>query len=239
VISKTAGNEEIRRCLHSSRSARTWRSAARAPRQSVPHGRFFWTEYSPFLITDPAGCGVGGPASGRLAVPVSKAGGRLYEHISETAATLLRVRPATSSWESILKAMDCCRSPVYLTLGKSLRYLSLEPRRSLDAYNTGRFRPGVACWRAAWWRPWARYVEVTRRVHSVRYWICPSDGHERLAMMKKVIDARRGQPLIPSISKRGLPEPYAGRAGRANSDAMPFTEGKVGKEVATSPLPRT
>ena len=70
----------------------------------------------------------------------------------------------------------------------------------------------------------ARYVEVTTEYIPFRYWDCHQDGHERLEMMKKIIDGPVSQ-LILDLEQRGLlvgePVHVLGRRGqRADHGAL-------------------
>ena len=106
--------------------------------------------------------------------------------------------------------------------------LSLEPKASFDAYNTGRFGQGCLLARRLV-EAGARYVEVTSEYIPFVYWDTHEHGHERAEDMKKLIDAPVAQ-LIRDLDERGLLDRtlviLASEFGR---DAM--TEGKVGKEV--------
>jgi hypothetical protein len=106
--------------------------------------------------------------------------------------------------------------------------LSLEPKKSFDVYNNGRFGQGCLLARRLV-EAGARYVEVTTEYIPFRYWDSHENGHERAVTMKKTIDAPVTQ-LILDLEERGLLERtlviLASEFGR---DAI--TEGKIGKEV--------
>ena len=117
----------------------------------------------------------------------------------------------------------CCKSPSAKAFD-----LSLEPKKSFDAYNTGRFGQGCLLARRLV-EAGARYVEVTSEYIPFVYWDSHENGHERAAAMKKLIDAPIAQ-LIRDLEERGLLDrTLVVLASEFGRDAM--TEGKVGKEV--------
>ncbi len=106
--------------------------------------------------------------------------------------------------------------------------LSLEPRKSFDAYNTGRFGQGCLLARRLI-EAGARYVEITSEYIPFRYWDSHENGHERARAMKQQIDAPVAQ-LILDLEERGLlNRTLVILASEFGRDAI--TEGKVGKEV--------
>jgi hypothetical protein len=106
--------------------------------------------------------------------------------------------------------------------------LSLEPQKTFDAYNTGRFGQGCLLARRLV-EAGARYVEVTSEYIPFVYWDTHEHGHDRASAMKKVIDAPIAQ-LIRDLDERGLLDrTLVVLASEFGRDAM--TEGKVGKEV--------
>src|SRR5262249_27924157 len=106
--------------------------------------------------------------------------------------------------------------------------LSLEPKPSFDAYNTGRFGQGCQLARRLI-EAGARYVEVTSEYIPFVYWDTHEHGHERTVAMKQLIDAPVAQ-LIRDLEERGLLDrTLVVLASEFGRDAI--TEGKVGKEV--------
>ncbi len=106
--------------------------------------------------------------------------------------------------------------------------LSLEPQRTYDAYNTGRFGQGCLLARRLV-EAGARFVEVTTEYIPFRYWDTHERGHERAKAMKEQIDAPLAQ-LILDLEERGLLDrTLVVLASEFGRDAI--TEGKVGKEV--------
>ena len=106
--------------------------------------------------------------------------------------------------------------------------LSLEPKKSFDVYNNGRFGQGCLLARRLV-EAGARYVEVTTEYIPFRYWDSHENGHERAETMKREIDAPVAQ-LILDLEERGLlNRTLVVLASEFGRDAI--TEGKVGKEV--------
>ena len=186
---------------------------------------FLGTEYAPFLITDPqdAASAVRPPAdlgSARFATRR-----KLYEQI-------LKQEPVYRyggdlQREGLIKSLDAADRLLTSPSAKAFD-LSLEPRPSYDIYNTSRFGQGCLLARRLV-EAGARYVEVTTEYVPFRYWDCHQDGHERLVMMKRVIDGPVAQ-LILDLEERGLLDrTLVVLASEFGRDAI--TEGKVGKEV--------
>ena len=65
--------------------------------------------------------------------------------------------------------------------------LSLEPKESFDAYNTGRFGQGCLLARRLI-EAGARFIEVTSEYIPFKYWDTHDNGHERMIELKKMID---------------------------------------------------
>jgi hypothetical protein len=80
--------------------------------------------------------------------------------------------------------------------------LSLEPKASFDAYNTGRFGQGCLLARRLV-EAGARYVEVSTEYVPFLYWDTHDNGHTRLADLKRMIDAPIAR-LILDLEERGL-----------------------------------
>ena len=129
--------------------------------------------------------------------------------------------------ESLLRSLDSADRLLRSPSAKAFD-LSLEPKPTFDAYNTGRFGQGCLLARRLI-EGGARYVEVTTEYIPFLFWDTHENGHERAATMKQQIDAPIAQ-LILDLEERGLLDTtlvvLASEFGR---DAI--TEGKVGKEV--------
>jgi hypothetical protein len=80
--------------------------------------------------------------------------------------------------------------------------LSLEPKESYDAYNTGRFGQGCLLARRLV-ESGARFVEVTSEYIPFKYWDTHDNGHTRTIDLKKMIDGPVAR-LITDLESRGL-----------------------------------
>ena len=194
--------------------------------QGVPHGRF--PRHRARAVPDrrPAGRGVGRPAAegaGRGAVPQPARAAREAAGAGARLSVRQRLPARVAASDRSTRADRLLRSPSAKAFD-----LSLEPKASFDAYNTGRFGQGCLLARRLV-EAGARYVEVTSEYIPFVYWDTHENGHERAEDMKKLIDAPVAQ-LIRDLEERGLLDRtlviLASEFGR---DAM--TEGKVGKEV--------
>jgi hypothetical protein len=129
--------------------------------------------------------------------------------------------------ESLVRSLDSADRLLRSPSAKAFD-LSLEPRKTFDAYNTGRFGQGCLLARRLI-EGGARYVEVTSEYIPFVYWDTHEHGHERAEDMKKLIDAPVAQ-LIRDLDERGLLDrTLVVLASEFGRDAI--TEGKVGKEV--------
>jgi hypothetical protein len=186
---------------------------------------FLGSEHGPFLIVDPQ------DAASAVRPPKELTDAR-FRSRRELFETLLGQEPVYQyggdfQRESLVKSLDAADRLLKSPSAKAFD-LSLEPKASFDAYNTGRFGQGCLLARRLI-EAGARYVEVTSEYIPFVYWDSHENGHERATAMKKLIDAPVAQ-LIRDLDQRGLLDRtlviLASEFGR---DAL--TEGKVGKEV--------
>jgi uncharacterized protein (DUF1501 family) len=186
---------------------------------------FLGADYGPFLIVDPMD-------AASAARPPRELGSERFASRRELLERLLAHEPVHEyggafQREAVVKSLDAAdrllRSPSAAALD-----LSLEPRRSFDAYNTGRFGQGCLLARRLI-EAGARYVEVTSEYIPFVYWDTHENGHQRVVDMKTVIDAPVAQ-LIRDLDERGLLDrTLVVLASEFGRDAV--TEGKVGREV--------
>jgi uncharacterized protein DUF1501 len=186
---------------------------------------FLGSEHGPFLIVDPQDAASAVRPPKGLGEPRFGSRRELFE-------TLLAQEPVYQyggdfQRQSLVKSFEAAGRLLSSPSAKAFD-LSLEPRQSFDAYNTGRFGQGCLLARRLI-EAGARYVEVTSEYIPFVYWDSHEHGHDRAVAMKKLIDAPVAQ-LIRDLDARGLLDRtlviLASEFGR---DAM--TEGKVGKEV--------
>jgi hypothetical protein len=129
--------------------------------------------------------------------------------------------------ESFLRAMENADRLLQSPAAKAFD-LTLEPKASYDAYNTGRF--GLGCLLARRLaEAGGRFIEVTSEYIPFRHWDTHENGHARAAGMKQSID-RPVARLIRDLDERGLlSRTIVVLASEFGRDMM--TEGKPGKEV--------
>ena len=185
---------------------------------------FLGTEYGPFLIMDPLD-------AARSVRPAHVSDARFRERY-ERYRRLLAESPVAKygsdyQRESLARSVDNAHRLLNSPAAKAFD-LSLEPQKSYDTYNTGRF--GLGCLLARRLvESGARFVEVTTEYIPFRYWDTHENGHERAAGMKKSIDAPVSQ-LILDLEQRGLLDrTLVVLASEFGRDMI--TEGKPGKTV--------
>ncbi len=186
---------------------------------------FLGSEHGPFLITDPQD-------AASAVRPPKELGAERFRSRRQLFEKLLAQEPV-HQYGSDFQRMSLVRSleaaDRLLTSPSAKAFdLSLEPRKTFDAYNTGRFGQGCLLARRLV-EAGARYVEVTSEYIPFVYWDTHEHGHDRVVAMKQVIDAPVAQ-LIRDLEERGLLDrTLVVLASEFGRDAM--TEGKVGKEV--------
>ncbi|HEY3439805.1 MAG TPA: DUF1501 domain-containing protein [Paludibaculum sp.] len=195
------------------------------PLKSFHTSGFLGTEWGPFLITDPR------DAIASVQPPAKMSGGRFqrrYEAYRELAAASPMAREGSSfQRESLLRSMENANRLLQSPASKAFD-LTLEPKGSYDAYNTGRF--GLGCLLARRLvESGARFVEITSEYIPFRHWDSHENGHERAAGMKAQID-RPVARLIRDLERSGhLDRTIVILASEFGRDMM--TEGKPGREV--------
>jgi len=186
---------------------------------------FLGSEHGPFLIVDPQ------DAAAAVRPPKELSEAR-FRSRRELLTKLLAEDPVYRNGsdfqrDSLVKSLDSADRLLRSPSAKAFD-LSLEPKSTFDAYNTGRFGQGCLLARRLV-EAGARYVEVTSEYIPFLYWDSHENGHERAAAMKRIIDAPVAQ-LIRDLDERGLLErTLVVLASEFGRDAI--TEGKVGKEV--------
>ena len=186
---------------------------------------FLGADHGPFLIVDPQD-------AASAVRPPKELGDRRFQSRRELLERLVAQEPVYQyggdfQREAVVKSLDAADRLLRSPSAKAFD-LSLEPKRSFDAYNTGRFGQGCLLARRLV-EAGARYVEVTSEYIPFVYWDTHENGHQRVVDMKKLIDAPVAQ-LIRDLDERGLLDrTLVVLASEFGRDAV--TEGKVGKEV--------
>ena len=186
---------------------------------------FLGTDHGPFLIVDPQD-------AASAVRPPKELGEARFQSRRQLFEKLLAQEPvyqhgSAFQREAVVRSLDSADRLLRSPSAKAFD-LSLEPKSSFDAYNTGRFGQGCLLARRLV-EAGARYVEVTSEYIPFVYWDTHENGHQRAADMKKMIDAPIAQ-LVRDLDERGLLDrTLVILASEFSRDAV--TEGKVGKEV--------
>src|SRR5579862_643179 len=160
---------------------------------------FLGTEYGPFMIADPS------DAAASVRPPADMSAERLrarYERYKKLVASSPIMQMGSDyQRESLLRSVDNAHR--LLTSGASKAFdLSLEPQKSYDVYNTGRFGRGCLLARRLT-EAGARFIEITTEYIPFRHWDTHENGHTRAAAMKQDIDGPVAQ-LVLDLEERGL-----------------------------------
>jgi len=160
---------------------------------------FLGTEYGPFFITNPddAAAAVRPPAE--LGAERFKARHQLYRSL--LAASPLYQHGSDFQKESLVRSVESAHRLLDSPSAKAFD-LSLEPKKSYDIYNTGRF--GLGCLLARrLTEAGARFIEITSEYIPFRFWDTHENGHQRTVAMKQQVDAPVAQ-LVLDLEERGL-----------------------------------
>ena len=103
--------------------------------------------------------------------------------------------------ESLLRSVENAHRLLTSPAAKAFD-LSLEPKKSYDIYNTGRFGKGCLLARRLT-EAGARFIEITTEYIPFRFWDTHENGHERAEGMKQEIDRPVAQ-LVRDLEERGL-----------------------------------
>jgi hypothetical protein len=154
---------------------------------------FLGSEYGPFLIYEPdEAAAVVRPAH------LSEERFRLrYQRYKQ----LLEASGSRYHHESLERSLDNAHRLLSSPAAKAFD-LSLEPKKTYDIYNTGRFGRGCLLARRLT-EAGARFIEVTTEYIPFRYWDTHENGHERTIGLKQAIDAPIAQ-LVLDLEERGL-----------------------------------
>jgi uncharacterized protein (DUF1501 family) len=186
---------------------------------------FLGSDHGPFLITNPQDAAASVRPAAELGESRFLLRRRLYQDL--LAESPLHQYASDFQRESLVRSVDAAHRLLTSPSAKAFD-LSLEPSKSFDAYNTGRF--GQACLLARRLvEAGARFVELTTEYIPFRYWDTHENGHARAAKMKQEIDAPVAQ-LILDLEERGLlNRTLVVLASEFGRDML--TEGKAGKQV--------
>jgi hypothetical protein len=186
---------------------------------------FLGAEYGPFLIPYPEDAAASVRPPSGMSVERFNRRREIYRKMVESSP----VARYGSEYqrESLLRSVDAADR--LLSSGSAKAFdLSLEPRKSYDVYNTGRF--GLGCLLARrLTETGARFIEVTSEYIPFKNWDTHENGHTRAVDMKQQIDAPVAQ-LVLDLEERGLLDrTLVVLASEFGRDMM--LEGKPGKPV--------
>jgi len=160
---------------------------------------FLGNEWAPFLIPDPA------TAAASVVAGTSMDSLR-FRRRHESYRAMMKDSPILAAGsdyhqESLLRSVEMAHRLLESPSAKAFD-ISLEPKASLDAYNTGRFGQGCLMARRLV-EVGVRFVEVTTEYIPFQRWDTHVNGHERLVALKREIDAPIAQ-LVRDLDQRGL-----------------------------------
>jgi len=159
---------------------------------------FLGNSYGPFLVPEPS------QAVNTVRPPGGMSRQRFqqrYQHYVKTLKARRQARGLDPKEEEFLKALEGAHRFMTSPAAKAFD-LSLEPKDSYQAYNTGRF--GLGCLLARRLvEAGARFIEVTTEYVPFLGWDTHENGHSRLVDMMKQIDAPIAR-LIRDLDERKL-----------------------------------
>jgi hypothetical protein len=186
---------------------------------------FLGAEYGPFLIDDPS------DATARVRPPAHFTEARFHSRY-EAYRKLQAANPVLKhgsgfQQESLLRSVEGAHRLLASPAAKAFD-MSLEPKKSFDIYNTGKF--GLGCLLARRLaEAGARFIEVSSEYIPFRFWDTHENGHTRAMDMKQSIDGPVSQ-LILDLEERGmLDRTLIVLASEFGRDIV--MEGKPGKSV--------
>jgi Protein of unknown function (DUF1501) len=162
-------------------------------------GGFLGSEYGPFRVPDLT------QAVQAVRPPRGMSQRRFYER-RKNYVELLKASPAfdradNTQREALLRSLESAHRLLASPASQAFD-LSLEPKKSYDIYNTGRF--GLGCLLARrLTEVGARFVEVSTEYVPFLGWDQHDNGHTRLVDMKRLIDSPVAQ-LVCDLEQRGL-----------------------------------
>lgn len=162
-------------------------------------GGFLGSEFGPFRVPDPM------QAASVVRPPAGMSRER-FRARREAYLQLLAARDATSASgdyqrRSLLRSLERANSLLESPASQAFD-LSLEPKASFDAYNTGKF--GLGCLLARrLTEAGARFIEVSTEFVPFLGWDNHDNGHTRLVEQKKLIDVPVAR-LVRDLEQRGL-----------------------------------
>jgi Protein of unknown function (DUF1501) len=129
--------------------------------------------------------------------------------------------------ESLLRSLESAHRLLDSPAAKAFD-LTAEPKKSYDAYNTGRF--GLGCLLARrLTEAGARFIEVSSEYIPFKYWDTHDNGHTRIRDLKKLVDRPIAQLVKDLEARKLLDRTLIVLASEFSRSVL--VEGKVNKRV--------
>ena len=159
---------------------------------------FLGSEYGPFFIPDPANAADSVRPGHLTELRFRK---RYQKYLQLVSASPILKYGSEYHRDSLLRSVENAHRLLNSPAAKAFD-LSLEPKKTYDIYNAGRF--GLGCLLARRLvEAGARFIEVTTEYIPFRHWDTHENGHERTIGLKNWIDAPVAQ-LVLDLEQRGL-----------------------------------
>ncbi len=167
--------------------------------KSFQTGGVLGSEFGPFRVPDPAqAVSTVRPPAG---MTESRFRNRHAAYKKLLAASPIGTHGSDYQRESLLRSLENADRLLNSEASKAFD-LSLEPKASFDAYNTGKFGQGCLLARRLV-EAGARYIELTTEYVPFLYWDTHDNGHTRMVELKRQIDAPIAR-LVLDLEQRGL-----------------------------------
>ncbi|QDV04804.1 hypothetical protein Poly30_02970 [Planctomycetes bacterium Poly30] len=186
---------------------------------------FLGAEHGPFMIPDPADAVSAIRPPGGMSTKRFQRRNELFKRLAD--ASPIGQHGSEYQRESLMRSMDSAHR--LLTSPAATAFdLSLEPRATYDAYNTGKF--GLGCLLARrLCESGARFIEVTTEYEPFKRFDTHEDGHSRMGELKELIDAPIARLILDLEERDLLDRTLVVLASEFSRDMV--TEGKPGKKV--------
>ncbi|MFQ5734229.1 MAG: DUF1501 domain-containing protein [Planctomycetaceae bacterium] len=160
---------------------------------------FLGSEHGPFRIPEPS------QAINTVRPPAGMSMKR-FRGRRENYLKLLKASPSYREAndyqrQSLLRSLENAHRLLDSPAAKAFD-LAAEPKKSYDAYNTGRFGRGCLLARRLT-EAGARFIEVSTEYIPFKYWDTHDNGHTRIATLKQMIDRPIAQ-LVKDLEARKL-----------------------------------
>jgi hypothetical protein len=160
---------------------------------------FLGSEYGPFMVPFPSQASKAVEPPAGMTLERFRRRYRAYQQLAQ--ASPLGQHGSDYQRESLERSLQNAYHLLSSPAAKAFN-LALEPKKTYDAYNTGRF--GLGCLLARRLvEGGARFIEVTTEYIPFKHWDTHDNGHTRLADLKTMIDAPVAQ-LVRDLEERGL-----------------------------------